>query len=197
MSRQVMPRWGAALMVAVTVLLAGCSSGTDAVSNAGFTFVSPGGKSEFTYPAAERKGLGPIAGPDLTGKNRLAVSDYRGKVVVLNFWGSWCAPCRAEAPDLEAVWKSMRDKSVQFLGIDIKDGNGSDGLAFVKSKQITYPSIVDPDLRTMLSIQGYPTNSIPSTIVLDKQGRVAYINLGSITATKLAAVVAPLADEPA
>ena len=66
-----------------------------------FTFVSPGGKTEFAYPAAERGTVGDLSGQNLAGDGTLALSDYAGKVVVLNFWGSWCAPCRAEAAELE------------------------------------------------------------------------------------------------
>lgn len=186
----------AGLLAAVTILLAGCSSGHDATVYQGdFTFVSPGGKSEFTYPAADRKAIGTISGPDLTGQNTLSTANYKGKVVVLNFWGSWCAPCRAEAPDLEAAWTKLQPKGVQFLGLNLKDDEGA-GAAFNKSKGITYPSIYDPTMRTLLSIRGYPTGGIPSTVVLDRQGRVAAIALRQLTTEQqVLDLVTPVADE--
>ena len=159
-----------------------------------FTFTSPGGKQEFSYPAADRRPLGEISGPDLTGTKTVSVSDYPGKVVVINFWGSWCSPCRDEASQLQSSWTALGPKGVQFIGIDVKDPKG-DGAAFNASKQITYPSIFDFGLRTLLSIRGYPTGSIPSTIVLDKQHRVAHIWLHEIDQGDLTGVIDPLLKE--
>ena len=188
----------AGVMAGLTLLVTGCSSGNDATVYGGdFTFVSPDGKVDFRYPIADRKALSAISGPDLTGKNTLSVADYQGKVVVLNFWGSWCAPCRAEAPDLESAWTKLKPKGVQFLGVNVRDEQGA-GAAFNASKGITYPSIYDFGLRTMLSIRGFPTGSIPSTIVLDRQGRVAAIHLGGpVTEQQILDLVTPVADEPA
>ena len=185
-----------ALLAVVTVLsAAGCSTGSDAAVYGGsFTFTSPGGKSEFSYPAADRKQIGPMSGPDLTGKQTIDVSAYRGKVVVLNFWGSWCAPCRAEAADLEYSWQTYQSQQVQFVGVDVKDPAGA-GLAFTTDKKVTYPSIYDFSMRTLLSVRGLPTTAIPTTLVLDKQGRVAHIWLEGITQADLNAVLPALVKE--
>lgn len=185
-----------ALLSVLTVLLsAGCSTGNDATVYGGsFTFTSPGGKTEFTYPAADRERIGPMSGPDLTGKQTIDVAAYRGKVVVLNFWGSWCAPCRAEADGLEYSWQTYRSQPVQFIGIDVKDPAPA-GLAFSASKKITYPSILDFSMRTLLSIRGLPTTAIPGTLVLDKQGRVAHIWLHPITQADLNGVLPALVKE--
>lgn len=183
-----------ALLVAVFTL-AGCSTGNDATVYGGsFTFTSPGGKFEFDYPAADRKQIGPMSGPDLTGKQTIDVAAYRGKVVVINFWGSWCAPCRAEAPGLEYSWQTYRSQPVQFVGVDVKD-TASAALAFTTDKKITYPSISDPSMRTLLSVRGLPTTAIPTTLVLDKQGRVAHIWLTDITQAQLDQVLPALVKE--
>lgn len=185
----------ALLSLLAVLFAAGCSTGNDATVYGGsFTFTSPGGKTEFSYPAADRKQIGALSGPDLTGKQTIDVAAYRGKVVVLNFWGSWCAPCRAEAGDLEYSWQTYRPQSVQFVGIDVKD-TASDALAFTTGKKISYPSIFDPSMRTLLSVRGLPTTAIPGTLVLDKQGRVAHIWLHSITQADLNGVLPALVKE--
>jgi peroxiredoxin len=185
-----------ALLSVLTVLFsAGCSTGNDATVYGGsFTFTSPGGKTEFSYPAADRKEIGPLSGPDLTGKQSIDVAAYRGKVVVLNFWGSWCAPCRAEADGLEYSWQTYRSQPVQFLGVNVKDTESA-ALGFTTGKKISYPSIFDPSMRTLLSVRGLPTGSMPVTLVLDKQGRVAHIWLHEITQADLNGVLPALAKE--
>ena len=184
-----------ALSVLAVLTSAGCSTGSDATVHGGsFTFTSPGGKFEFSYPAADRKQIGPMSGPDLTGKQTIDVAAYRGKVVVINFWGSWCPPCRAEAPGLQYSWQTYQSQPVQFIGVDVKD-TASAALAFTTDKKITYPSIFDYSMRTLLSLRGLPTGSLPVTVVLDKQGRVAQIWLYPITQADLNKVLPALVKE--
>lgn len=187
-------RWMLALGLAI-LTLAGCSSGNDATVYGGsFTFTSPGGKTEFTYAAADRQAIGGMSGPDLTGKSTVDIASYKGKVVVLNFWGSWCAPCRDEASGLQSSSEKYQASGVQFVGIDVKD-TMSGALGFTAGKQITYPSIFDPGMRTMLSVRGLPTGSLPVTLVLDRQGRVAQIWLHEITPGDLDQVLPGLVAE--
>lgn len=185
----------AVLSVLAVLVPTGCSTGNDATVYGGsFTFTSPGGKFEFSYPTAERKQIAPISGPDLTGKQTIDVAAYRGKVVVLNFWGSWCPPCRAEADGLEYSWQTYQSSAVQFIGVNVKDPAPA-GLAFTTSKKVTYPSIFDFSMRTLLSLRGVPTGSMPVTVVLDKQGRVAQIWLHEITQADLNQVLPTLVKE--
>ena len=188
------------LVVAVLVgltLLTGCTSNSvsDGFEGGSFVFVSPGGKSEFTYPAAERQTIGNFTGSSVVDENvTLSLDTYPDLVMVLNFWGSWCAPCRAEAPDLNVAAELSAERGVQFLGINVQDTR--QGAAdFMAGKQVSFPSIFDPTMRTILSMQGYPTGSIPSTIVLDRQHRVAHIFLGAVGAQQLDAVLAAVAAE--
>ncbi len=187
------------LLAIISVLtLAGCSSGTDASAPQGgaFELVTPGGRTEFDYPVADRKPLGEIAGPAVTGDQRVSLTDYPDTVVVLNFWGAWCPPCRAEADDLMTAFADTKAKGVQFVGINVKELTQADAADFEASRQIPYPSIFDQRGRTLLSIRGYPTGGVPSTIVLDRQHRVAHIWLGAFSSpAPLVAVIGQVAAE--
>lgn len=183
-------------MVGLTLLLTGCTGGDPGTSGS-FGLVSPGGKQEFSYAATERSPLNNLSGPDLADEGKtLSLSDYAGQVVVINFWGSWCAPCRAEVPDLIAASTQLAPQGVQFLGIDVRDSR-SDGSDFVAAKQVPYPSIFDPSQRTIASIRGYPITGIPSTIVVDRKGNVAQVWLRAVAETELVAAVSAIATEPA
>ena len=192
-----MKRLVALLMAAV--VLTGCSTGSDAVAPGGsFEFVAPGGKTDIVYdPPAERGTPGPVSGPDLmdTGKT-LSLSDFDGKVVVLNVWGQWCGPCRTEITELEKVYLATKDRGVAFLGIDVRDNNIDAARDFVVDRGVTFPSIYDPAMRTLIAFGGrYPTTVIPSTVVLDRQHRVAAVFLRELLATDLQPVVERLAAE--
>ncbi len=168
-----------ALLVLLTAL-AGCSTGSDAAVYGGsFTFVSPGGKATISYPPAERGTIGALSGPDLMTNETISVADYAGKVVVINFWGSWCGPCREEQDSLSLISTELAGQGVQFLGIDLKEPSQSAGQDFHRAKRVPYPSIYDQTMRTILSLRGYPAAMIPSTIVLDRHHRVAQIWLVS------------------
>ena len=183
-------------------LLGGCSTGRDAVAQGGtFEFVSPGGKTDITYdPPSARGRPGPLFGPDLADPaHTLTLGDaqFAGRVVVLNIWGQWCGPCRAEAGQLQAVYDATRAAGVSVLGIDVRDTNRQAALDFVTDRHLSFPSIFDPPMRTLIAFGGrYPTTVIPSTLVLDRQHRVAAVFLRPLLAADLQPVVLRLAQEP-
>jgi thiol-disulfide isomerase/thioredoxin len=186
-----------ALLLAAVLLLAGCSTGSDAIANGTeFNFVSPGRKTDITYEGEERQQVPEIQGESLMEEGQqLKVSQYSGKVVVLNLWGAWCPPCRVEAPQLQKVWAAYEDKGVQVLGIDVRDYDRTFPQDFMRDTGLTYPSIYDPPQRSLLALQGYPRAAVPSTIVLDKQHRVAAIFLRDLLADDLTPVLDRLLAE--
>ncbi|HME47742.1 TlpA disulfide reductase family protein [Mycobacterium sp.] len=189
-------------VLACTVLaawLTGCSTGHDAVAQGGtFEFVAPGGKTDIFYDPPQSRGRpGQLAGPDLMDPAKtVALDDFAGKVVVVNVWGQWCGPCRAEVSQLQRVYDATRAQGVAFLGIDVRDNEGQAARDFVVDRKVTYPSIYDPAMRTMIAFGGkYPTTVIPSTLVLDRQHRVAAVFLRELLAEDLQPVVARVAAE--
>ena len=190
-----------AVLVIAAAVTAGCSTGDDAVAQGGtFEFVAPGGKTDISYdPPASRGEPGPLSGPDLLDPARtISLTDFAGKVVVINVWGQWCGPCRAEIGQLQKVYDQTRDLGVAFLGIDVRDNDIDAPRDFVKDRNVTFPSIYDPAMRTMIAFGGkYPTTVIPSTVVLDREHRVAAVLLRELLAEDLLPVVQRLAAEPA
>ena len=190
-----------ALVASLAVLapVPGCSTGTDAVAQGGtFEFVAPGGKTDIFYDPPESRGRpGPLAGPALMDPAKtVSLDDFAGQVVVINVWGQWCGPCRSEIAQLQRVYDVTRADGVGFLGIDVRDNNRDAARDFVVDRKVTFPSIYDPAMRTMIAFGGkYPTTVIPSTVVLDRQHRVAAVFLRELLAEDLQPVVVRLASE--
>jgi thiol-disulfide isomerase/thioredoxin len=136
-----------------------------------------------------------LTGRDLEGE-RLSTADWRGKPVVAVVWGSWCAPCRAEAPDVVAAAREVGDRA-QFVGINIRDASPEQARSFVRTFDVPYPSYYSPDGEAMLAFSGTLTpNSIPSFVVLDAEGRVAASIIGELPSrTTLVEVVEEVAAE--
>lgn len=168
--------------------LAGCSNATGASEDEGYA----AGDGTYTRIAPDERTEGPtLSGKDLDGKP-LSLADHAGKVVVLNVWGSWCPPCRHEAPQL--VQAAAKTKgTAQFLGLNTRDTNTAQAQAFVRSFEIGFPNFYDPDGKLLLQLAQVPPKAIPSTLVLDKQGRVAARILGETTATTLVGTVEDVA----
>jgi cytochrome c biogenesis protein CcmG/thiol:disulfide interchange protein DsbE len=106
--------------------------------------------------------------PKLDGEGRISSSDLHGRPVVLNFWASWCAPCREEAPRLERTWREYRGDGVVFLGVNIKDTE-SDARRFVEEFDITYPVVRDTDLHLASDLGVY---GLPETFFIDHEWRL-------------------------
>ncbi len=194
-----MARSWTALIVTAALALTACSTGRDAVARGGdFQFVSPGGQTRIFYDPPQTRGtVSELAGEDLLEPGKqITLSGYAGKVVVLNIWGSWCGPCRAEMPELQRVYDQTRNSGVQLLGIDVRDEVRTAPQDFVRNLGITFPSIYDPPGRSLLALAGYPRSVVPSTIVLDRQHRVAAVFLTAVRDTDLLTVVRRIATEP-
>ncbi|MEU3746763.1 MULTISPECIES: TlpA family protein disulfide reductase [Streptomyces] len=150
-----------------------------------------------TAAKGERATTGKLAGETLEGE-QLDVADLKGKVVVLNAWGSWCAPCRAEAPHFAKVAKDLKGQGVEFVGLNTRDPNKQPALAFEEDYGVPYPSLYDP--KGKLILHGFPKGTlslqgIPSTVVLDKEGKIAARSLMALDEAKLRSMIEPLLKE--
>lgn len=186
------------LGLAAALALAGCSGGAigaNTPQSSGQSFVSGSGTS--IYKPGSRPLAPDISGTTLSGAH-LKLSGYRGSVVVLNFWGSWCAPCRAEAPGLAALATRLQSRGVRFLGIDMRDDPTSAD-AFMQTFGIHYPSLNDPGGEIALAFRGsVPPSAIPSTLVIDRTGRIAARVIGSSSYDSLRKIILQvLAGHPA
>lgn len=140
------------------------------------------------YPAGERTDAPALEGTTLDSEP-LALSDWEGDIVVINVWGSWCAPCRAETPDLVRLANEAEDQGVRFLGVDTRD-NMSSAQAFVEKFKVPYPSLFDEDGQTLLPFRDViPTAVIPSTVVVDRQGQIAARIIGPVTYNTLSGLL--------
>jgi thiol-disulfide isomerase/thioredoxin len=176
-------------VLVVLLALAGCSSaGQDQAERKGQTgFVSGGGTLTIFKPS-ERQPAPKVSGQTLDGR-QWSLTDQAGKVVVLNVWGSWCAPCRKEAPDLVEASRQLGAGAV-FAGLNTRDLDPAPARKFVREFGIGYPSIYDPSGKQLLGFRGQVSpQSIPSTLVIDPSGRVAARVLGTVSARTLVDVV--------
>ena len=176
--------WAAAGAAVLTVVLTACGQGS---TGTGTGFVAGDGSivllDESARPTAPE-----LVGTTLDGST-FRLADHLGEVVVLNVWASWCAPCRAEAPELQSLWEEFEGQGVQFVGLDTRDTEAA-ALAFIDAYGITYPNVVDTDGRLQLLFQdSLPPQAIPSTLVIDPQGRVAGRILGRISESTLRGLI--------
>ena len=163
----------ATLLVAL-VLLAACGGGGRDRTTDGYVGADGTSNSLVTVvPADDRKPAPELEGEGLDGKP-LSTADFAGKTIVVNLWGPWCPPCRAEAPVLKEISEEYADKGVQFVGMLTRTPDPSTALAFNRRRGITYPSFADQggalELRFVKSL---PTQAVPTTWVIDAEGRVA------------------------
>lgn len=130
--------------------------------------------------------------PLLGSRATASLADFRGKIVVLNVWASWCKPCADEAPALEAVHRRYRDRGVTVVGADMDDATG-DALRFVRRFHLTYPNLRYTSDQVA---KDFGTTQLPETFVIDRSGRIAAASrTGQITEPQLTRMIEPLLDE--
>ncbi|MCZ9346589.1 TlpA family protein disulfide reductase [Streptomyces sp. TRM76130] len=187
-------------LLTVTLAAAGAFSldacgyiGTEAASQAKYT---TGADGIATAPKGDREATNGIEGETLQGE-QLNVESEQGKIVVINVWGSWCAPCREETPFLVKVAKEMEGEGVNFIGVNTRDTR-SRATAFEQDHGVTYPSLFDPTGKVIL--YGFPEGivnpqTVPTTVVLDREGRIAARAFGALSDGELHAMIDPLLAE--
>ncbi|MFI2783487.1 TlpA family protein disulfide reductase [Streptomyces sp. ALB3] len=186
----------AATAVAGVLTLSACGGdGTKAGGGGNTNFVTGSGGIS-TVAKGDRTDAPKLDGTTLDGE-ALDVADYKGKIVVLNFWGSWCGPCRAEAKHFQKVAQETEDQGVQFVGINTRDPQKSLAVSFEEDFGVTYPSIYDPTGKLLLRFPKgtLAPQAIPSTVVVDRDGRIAARTLAALDAEKLRKMIDPLIAE--
>ena len=179
---------------ALAVSLAACrSEGRAAPTGGGPPQSDPRMGTVQTFLAAQRR-PGPAVTGQLLDGSPFDLAGWRGQIVVINFWGSWCAPCRAEAPDLEATFQATKKLGVRFLGVDIRDDRDA-ATAFHRAFGLSYPSLYDPAGQVAVGFRDVSPNVVPSTLQLDRQLRVAAVFRRRVTSRELTAAVRALAGE--
>jgi thiol-disulfide isomerase/thioredoxin len=179
---------------AVVVGLGGCAgTGNDpnSVANSGFQ----SGNLLHYYSPGDRSTVGDVSGATLQG-TPINLASYRGKVVVVNYWSSTCAPCQAEAQAFETLSKRLASKGVRFVGIDERD-NRDEAVAFERGNHVTYPSIYDRTDAFVLAFPGAAPSTTPFTIVLDRQGGIAAKASDSLDFTHLQSLLNRVLSESA
>ena len=184
----------AALAVAAGAVLAACGAAGQS---------PPGGNGQSSYSGAVGTtvfGAAAPAAPRVTGKTLggapISLSQFRGHVVVMNFWGSWCTSCRAEAPALAALSHRFSPAGVRFLGVDILD-NPASAEAYDRSFNISYPSLNDPgDLIALAFRNTVPPSGVPTTLVISRSGRISARVIGPISYAGLHGLISKAMAEP-
>lgn len=167
-----------------------CSGSTSSETARDAGFIA--GDGSITAIAPSDRVDAPAIGGELMTGGSWTLAQERGRVVVLNVWASWCAPCRAEAPVLQSLWEEFGQEGVTFIGLNTRDSPAT-ALSFEKANGITYPSVVDSDGRIQLQFSGIaPPQAIPTTLVIDRDGKVAGRILGRASESTLRGLIEPL-----
>ncbi|MFF7974591.1 redoxin family protein [Streptomyces sp. NPDC007905] len=184
-----------AVAAVAALTLSACGNGGTSGGGGNTNFVT-GNNGIDTAPQGKRAAAPDLSGKTIDGKT-LDVADYKGKVVVINVWGSWCGPCREEAQYFAKVSKAYESKGVRFVGINTRDTSTTPALAFEKEHGISYPSLYDPTGKLMLRFKRGTLNPqlIPSTLIIDKDGKVAARALEALDDTALLKMLKPVLAE--
>ncbi|WP_026120315.1 TlpA family protein disulfide reductase [Nocardiopsis potens] len=189
----------AAVATALTAAaaLGGCAADPAQTENTGSEnrYVSGDGSST-VFEAGDRTQAPDVSGKTLDGEE-VALADYEGGVLVVNFWASWCGPCRSETPVLNEVYSDFKDQGVEFLGVNIKDDETA-ALAFEKKQKVAYPSLYDQPGEVAQAFRDtVPPQAIPSTLVIDRDGAIAARVIGETDYDQLTGLVEPVVAEGA
>lgn len=184
-------------LAAGALVLSGCSGGDNAVDQTAggqFRYVGATARGK-TIPVRERKSAGNAGAPYLDGNGEFRLSGLKGRVVVLNYWATYCGPCVTESPAFDKIYRATKAQGVTFVGIDVKEVSRSKAKAFVTDNDISYPIVYDQTAKTALQLGRVPASSLPSTIVIDRQGRVAAVYVGAVQTGDLTPVLTSLVGE--
>ena len=184
-----------AMAAAAALTLSACGNGGTSGGGGNTNFVT-GNNGVDTVPRGKRTPAPDLSGETIDGKT-LDVADYKGKVVVINVWGSWCGPCREEAKYFSKVSHAYEGKGVQFVGINTRDTSTTPAVAFEQEHGIGYPSLYDPTGKLMLRFKKGTLNPqlIPSTLIIDKHGKVAARALEALDDAALLKMLKPVLAE--
>ncbi|NDI47441.1 TlpA family protein disulfide reductase [Goekera deserti] len=144
-------------------------------------------------PAAERLDAPDLAG-ELLGGGELDPASLSGRVTVLTFWGSWCAPCRVEMPAIDRVAEDLAPTGVSVLGVNVQDPERA-AMAFVAEQDIGFPSVADPRGEVSVAFAAFPISKPPSTVLIDAEGRVAAVYAQATTEEQLRRALGDLLAE--
>ena len=187
-------------VVALSLGVSACSTDANSIaaqakSGDGKGFISGDGSTERVALDLRAAPLN-VSGTTLEGTS-WRVADAKGKVLVLNVWGTWCGPCVTESPHLQQVWSELAaaGKPVQLMGINYRDSVET-AAAFLRANKVTYPSLADDGGRTLLALRG-KANATPTTLILDRQGRIAARVSGPVTVTTLTGLIDDVLGESA
>jgi thiol-disulfide isomerase/thioredoxin len=182
------------MAITAALVLTACGTGHDAVNGTAagkYRFVNATSKGSVLLATA-RKAAGPTQGRLIDG-GEYRLADHRGRVVLINYWASWCAPCVIESPMLDRVSQQWKGKGVDFVGVDVKDERQA-AQSFIADNHMTYPMIYDEPAKTALQL-GIPTGGLPVTALVDRAGRVAAVYIGAVQQADIEPALQQLAAE--
>ncbi|MEV0279405.1 TlpA disulfide reductase family protein [Streptomyces sp. NPDC050610] len=179
------------------LVLSACGTENAAKGGGDTKFVQGTGGISVVKNKSDRQSAPDLVGKSLEGKRLDLLKDFKGKIIAFNVWGSWCTPCRAEAPNLTKVANEYKDKGVEFVGLNTRDTDTAPALSFEKRYEVPYPSYHDPAGKLLLRFPKGSLNPqfIPSTIFIDRDGNIAARAPKALSVAELRETLDPLVAE--